>query len=297
MEAIVKAERLRQTPLGTRLVSPLAGMDAAMERVCRWSGLYGRGRRNAGRPGLTELEFHFASLPRDFDGYRVLFLSDLHVCHSADALAAAILLIAGVGYDLAVLGGDYQNWGWPAAFEAVDHMRELLSSLTPADGVVGVLGNHDTHDLLPPLEALGVRMLVNESMALSRNGQSIHLIGCDDVGTFYDHGAQLALHQGGGFRIALVHSPDFAEQAAAAGCAFYLAGHTHGGQICLPGGRPVVTALDRNHQLARGAWRLHGMQGYTSTGLGSGRPAVRFNCPPEVALITLRRGDAALSLT
>jgi predicted MPP superfamily phosphohydrolase len=297
MEEHLHAGRGRQTPEGLRPVSPLAGKDKAIERICRWSGMYGMGRRNAARPQLTEVEFHFSNLPQAFDGYRILFLSDLHVRHSIEALAAAIPLTAGLSYDLVVLGGDYQNWGWPAAVETAEHMRQLLAALTPTDGVVGVLGNHDTHDLVPPLEALGVRMLINESMALTRNGQSIHLIGCDDVGTFYDHGAQLALHQGGGFRIALVHSSDFAEQAAAAGCSFYLAGHTHGGQICLPGGRPIVTALDRNHQLARGSWRLHGMQGYTSTGLGSGRPAVRFNCPPEIALITLRRDKAAPSLT
>jgi predicted MPP superfamily phosphohydrolase len=255
------------------------------------------GRRNAGRPRLTEVTFHFASLPAAFDGYRILFLSDLHLGYSPDALAAGIALAEGQSCDLAVLGGDFQSWGRPTAAEVVEHMRPVLAALRPTDGIVGVLGNHDTHDLVPPLEAVGVRMLLNENLDISRDGQSIHLIGCDDVHAFYDHGAEAALRRNGGFRVALVHSPDFAGQAAAAGCSLYLAGHTHGGQICLPGGRPILTALDRNHQLARGAWRLRGMQGYTSTGLGSGLPVVRFNCPPEVVLITLHRDEAALSLT
>lgn len=290
LEERLREERLRHTPDGVREMSPLVGAEQLMERGFRWSGLYGFGRRNAGNPRLTEAEFRFADLPAAFDGFRIVFLSDLHVGGGApENMAAAALLVEGLGADLAVLGGDYQNWSKPDGAEAAARMAPLLAAMTPPHGVVAVLGNHDSHEIVAPLEALGVRLLLNESVTLTRDGQSIHLIGCDDIHVFYDHAAEQALKREHGFRIAVVHSPDFAGQAAAAGCAFYLSGHTHGGQVCLPGGRPIVTALDRHHGLARGAWRLHGMQGYTSTGLGTGKPAVRFNCPPEVALITLRR--------
>lgn len=290
MEGRLRDNRIRHTPDGTRLLPALAHKELVLERAFRWSGLFGFGRRNAGNIRLTEAEFRFVDLPSAFDGYRILFLSDLHVGGGApETVALATSLVATVSADLMVLGGDFQNWGKPAAADVAQCMAPLLAVMKPADGIFAVLGNHDTHEMVEPLEALGVRLLLNESLSLTRGDQSIHLVGCDDVHVFYDHAAELALKRGRGFRIAVVHSPDFAGQAAEAGCAFYLAGHTHGGQVCLPGGRPIITALDRNHGLARGAWRLHGMQGYTSTGLGAGHPGVRFNCPPEVALITLRR--------
>jgi predicted MPP superfamily phosphohydrolase len=80
-----------------------------------------------------------------------------------------------------------------------------------------------------------------------------------------------------------------ADYAARAGYALYLCGHTHGGQVCLPGGKPVVTHLARCRRAARGLWQWGGMTGYTTTGLGVSGPPLRFNCPGEAALITLRR--------
>jgi hypothetical protein len=81
-----------------------------------------------------------------------------------------------------------------------------------------------------------------------------------------------------------------ADHAAEAGYALYLAGHTHGGQICLPGGRPVFSTLTRCHHGAVGLWRHGTMTGYTNSGLGVAYPPVRFNCRGEVAIITLRGG-------
>jgi len=86
---------------------------------------------------------------------------------------------------------------------------------------------------------------------------------------------------------------ELADVAAAAGYAFYLAGHTHGGQICLPGGRPIVTQLTRCKHAAVGLWREAGMTGYTSSGLGVSDPAVRFNSRGEVTIFTLRRAENA----
>jgi hypothetical protein len=80
-----------------------------------------------------------------------------------------------------------------------------------------------------------------------------------------------------------------ADVARTAGVSFYLCGHTHGGQICLPGGRGLVSCLVRCRHAARGLWREGAMVGYTSCGLGTGRLPLRFNCPPELTLITLRR--------
>ena len=296
LEGLLRNRQLRHTPEGPRHLGGLGAVLSGIGTVVGLSGLLDRGRRNAHDIRLTEVEFRFPHLPTAFDGYRILFISDLHVEHMAANMAPAATMVSTLPCDLALLGGDYQEFGRPSGAKTAMTMAPLVAALRPADGIFAILGNHDSHRVVEPLEALGVRMLLNESVILDRNGQSIRLIGCDDVHIFYSHSAETALRHGHeDFRIALVHSPDFAGQAAVAGCSLYLTGHTHGGQICLPGGRPVFTALDRNHRLARHAWRLHGMQGYTSTGLGVGLPAVRFKCPPEIVRITLRRGESAMT--
>ncbi|MDO8607925.1 MAG: metallophosphoesterase [Phaeospirillum sp.] len=289
LEALLKTKQVRHTPQGTRPESSLGKMLSIVDWVFERAGPTARGRGNARSLHLTEQEFRFADLPPAFDGYTILFMSDFHVGELPENLHRGQALVSGLRYDMAVLGGDYQTDGQPSSAKVTELLAPLLAELRPPDGVFGILGNHDSHKMVEPLEALGLRLLLNESVEIVRGDQSIHLVGCDDVHIFYDHAARQALRQGGGFRVAVVHSPEFAQEAADSGCALYLAGHTHGGQICLPGGRPVITSLDRNHRLARGAWRLRGMQGYTSTGFGSGVPTMRFNCPPEVTLITLRR--------
>ena len=93
-----------------------------------------------------------------------------------------------------------------------------------------------------------------------------------------------------GFKIALIHAAELADIAANAGFSLYLAGHTHGGQVCLPGGRPIITHLGRHRRYASGLWRHGSMTGYTTTGIGVSGLPVRFNSRGEVVLITLRRG-------
>ena len=91
----------------------------------------------------------------------------------------------------------------------------------------------------------------------------------------------------------MVHTPDLAEAAARLGCALYLCGHTHGGQICLPGGRPIVQHLHKERGLGRGLWRRRQMIGYTSLGAGvAGSLPLRLFAPPEITLFRLRRASA-----
>jgi predicted MPP superfamily phosphohydrolase len=153
-----------------------------------------------------------------------------------------------------------------------------------------VLGNHDPVEMVEALEDLGFETLVNRSTTLSRGGETVHVTGLDDVHDFYSPAARTALDQQvDGCRIALVHSAEMADHAAAAGCSLYLCGHTHGGQVCLPGGRPVFTQLVRCRHAASGVWREGAMVGYTSPGLGVAPPTVRFNSRGGAAVITLRR--------
>src|SRR4029079_2861599 len=86
-------------------------------------------------------------------------------------------------------------------------------------------------------------------------------------------------------KVLLVHSPEVIARAAERGVDLYLCGHTHGGQVCLPGLGPVVLNANCARRYARGTWRYGSMQGYTSSGLGTSCVPVRFFCPPEVAVI------------
>jgi predicted MPP superfamily phosphohydrolase len=169
--------------------------------------------------------------------------------------------------------------------------RVLDAARTPPEGRLAVLGNHDPAAMVPPLEALGLRVLVNETLTIRRGDAALHFTGFDDVHYFYTEAADKAAAAApAGFRIALVHSPEFAFNAARAGYRLYLCGHTHGGQVCLPGGVPILTANELGHRFVAGRWQHEGMQGFTSRGAGTSGLPVRFFSRGEVTLITLRRG-------
>jgi hypothetical protein len=167
----------------------------------------------------------------------------------------------------------------------------MLAGVRVRDRRFAVLGNHDPATMADALEAEGFEVLLNRSAAVERNGEQLWVTGLDDVHSFYTEAARTALSEAAtGFRIALVHSAEVADYASAAGIALYLCGHTHGGQICLPDGRPLITQLKRCRHGASGLWRDGAMLGYTSRGLGVSGAPMRFNCPSEMTLLTLRRG-------
>jgi hypothetical protein len=242
--------------------------------------------------GVTAVDFIFPDLPSEFDGYSILHLSDLHIGKSDDLLMVIGEKLSMLSPDLVVVTGDFQTFGNPPGKKAAEIVTHLVSNISSNDGWIAVLGNHDTHDMLDALEAVDVRVLANESVVISRGDDALRFVGTDDVHAFYSPDAVTALedHQEG-FRIALIHTVDLATVASRLGYNLYLSGHTHGGQICLPGGRPVLTALDTHRHLASGRWRLNGMQGYTSRGLGYGlSPPLRFNCPGEATVVRLVKG-------
>ena len=207
--------------------------------------------------------------------------------------------------DLCVFTGDYRaaETGPFRQRSILAPMAKIVETVAAADGSLAVLGNHDTHEMVEPLEeVVGVRVLTNEQVEVARGGETITLLGFDDPYRFYSassrrFAATLASQLGAGeqgrgdpFRIMLVHTPDLAEEAAGLGCALYLCGHTHGGQICLPGGRPIVQHLHKETRLGRGLWRRRQMVGYTSLGAGvAGSLPVRLFAPGEVTVFRLRR--------
>lgn len=256
----------------------------------RLLGLHRRGRRNALAPRLRELTFAFPDLPAEFDGYRILHVSDTHFDCLPELAEVASRMLSGLHVDTVALTGDVHGHHRAPIARAVEPLALALAGVTVHDRRLAVLGNHDSADMAAALERAGYTVLVNEWVALERKGRRVIVTGLDDVHRFYTAAASHALAEAPqDFRIALVHSAEVADHASSAGYALYLCGHTHGGQICLPNGRPILTQLRRCHFGVAGEWRHGRMIGYTSRGLGISGAALRFNCQGEMSVITLRR--------
>src|SRR5438477_4821574 len=249
-----------------------------------------RGRRNALDIELVTRTVSFPDLPLAFDGYRILHLSDTHLDCLPEIAVVGARLLADIEVDLLVLTGDIHGNQDAPLSASTRPLLQLLNAIRVKDRRLAILGNHDPADMAEALEDLGFDVLLNQSTVLVRGNQQIVLTGLDDVHRFFTRDALEAFLQAPeGFRIALVHSAEVADYAAAAGCALYLCGHTHGGQICLPGGRPVITHLLRCRHASVGAWGEGNMVGYTSRGLGVGDIPLRFNSRGEISIITLRQ--------
>ncbi len=253
------------------------------------TGLFGRGARNAANVRLRENRLAFPDLPPAFDGFSILQLSDLHVEMSAAAMEQAGTIAAGLDYDIAVLTGDYRTATYGAYESTLAGLARVRARLRGP--VYAVLGNHDTIRMVPGMEAMGIRVLLNESEAIRRGEGTIHLAGIDDAHYYRVDNIQKAGEEipHDGFAILLSHTPEVYRQAAHAGFRLMLSGHTHGGQICLPGGIPVTLDSRLPRRYGAGAWQHHGMAGYTNVGTGSCIVPVRFNCPPEMTLHRLAR--------
>jgi hypothetical protein len=178
----------------------------------------------------------------------------------------------------------------------IRRLETIVAASKAGDGIIAVLGNHDSASMVAPMEALGIRVLLNECMTLVRAMDVLHVTGLDDVHRFHTEAADATLAAAPeAFCIALVHSPEVASLAAARH-RVYLTGHTHGGQICWPGGRAFTNSLKQHRDLARGLWRYGDMVGYTNRGVGSCVVPFRSYCPGEVMVMTLNRGPEQVSL-
>lgn len=254
----------------------------------RLSGLYGRARRNAADVQVRHHDIVVPALPAAFDGFTILQISDLHVDMNEGAMRRLDELLPDLRYDLCVLTGDYRGktFGpYDATIEGMARMRAHIAG--PA---YAVLGNHDTIRMVPALEAMGIRMLLNETLPLVRGAARLHLAGIDDAHYYRVDNIEKAASPipDGEFSILLSHTPEIYRQAAHAGFDLMLSGHTHGGQICLPGAIPITLDATLPRRMGSGAWRYRRMVGYTSVGVGSCIVAVRINCPPEITLHRLR---------
>ncbi len=252
-------------------------------------GLRARGRRNVLDIQLHHNDIWLDRLPTAFEGFTLLHLSDPHLDMDAEFLRHLIARVQGLAFDACVLTGDFRFHG----FGPVDAVLDGLAALRPHLGtqVQAVLGNHDTIRMVPGMETRGYAVLMNESITLRRGADALVVAGIDDAHFFRTHDIARALDgvPAPSCVVLLSHTPQPYRQAADAGVQLMLSGHTHGGQICLPGGIPVLTDTPAPRAVVRGAWRYRGMTGYTSVGCGSSVVDVRLNCLPEITLHRLRR--------
>lgn len=262
-----------------------------MKTALQLAGLYRRGRANALRPVVRELRLEFPNLPSSLAGFRLLHLSDFHI-NGVDGLAEALAdSLAAVSVDLCVLTGDYRFDISGPCDEVYRRMRHILSAVQSRHGVFGILGNHDCADIALELETMGVQMLINEAAPVGPSDAPLWVIGVDDPHFFgcddLTQAARDVPEQG--FKLLLAHTPEMFREAAAAGMDLYLSGHTHAGQIRLPGIGALMQMADCPRRYAYGHWRFEDMQGYTTAGVGCSMLPVRFGCPPEIVVIELAR--------
>ncbi|MGR3319462.1 MAG: metallophosphoesterase [Candidatus Anammoxibacter sp.] len=265
-------------------------MMKAFTRFLHLTGQFERGYRNAKNIVLREMDLTFPDLPKQFDSFTILHISDLHLDGMPGIEETILKALDNKEVDICVLTGDYRaNLHGPIK-NVMKGLKKIINGIKSRHGFVGVLGNHDCYQMVEPMEDMGIRMLINENIQIERNGEVLQFIGTDDVHYYYTDQALHAMEAASAeFSIALVHSPELYDIAAEMGINLYLCGHTHGGQVCLPGGVAIITHLNRGRKFYKGHWRYKGLQGITNIGAGTSIP-VRFNTQGELLILRLIRG-------
>ena len=243
---------------------------------------------------VEEVTIPLPRLPRALDGLTIAHLSDLHLGPylGATELAHAVEMVQRLHPQLVVISGDFVSRGseWQR-----EEMLSPLSALQAVLGVFAVLGNHDHWTdpawVAATVQRLGVTVLSNSAHRLSDSEHGLWLVGVDDiwVGAEDLERALVGVPESG-CRLLLAHEPDFADKAARWGIDLQLSGHSHGGQVRLPLlGAPLLPLWARKYPI--GLQRAGDTWVYTNRGLGVIEPPVRFNCRPEVTLLTLKRNQ------
>jgi len=270
------------------------------------------------QPHIQEQEVPCQRLAPAFDGLSILHLSDLHITRWTQQLARWHSLLAKIQPHVLVITGDlgHRSWRWKESFI---NLQRLLEPLTPPLGTFFILGNHDSAKLGPALaqttdSAGHPRILLKNQAAFfsaSRKKISVELPdetsdsrSAAPVSSKTPRLALIGLHQHrridtdipsamrhvrpADFKLMLLHYPDLVHPAIAAGADVCLAGHTHGGQICWPDGKPLFRQDTLDPNQCTGMHRINGAWMIVNRGLGVAGLRVRLFCPPEALLLTLR---------
>ena len=276
---------------GALLRRPLSKVAGAVGAALVAGGLLYASRIEPQNVEVTSISLVLPRLDKEFDGYRIVQISDIHMdgWMSSERLGGLVKLVNEQRPDLIAVTGDF------VTAEAGRADRELVDALVvleAPDGVVAVLGNHDyiaDENLVRRIiRDGGLTELSNDFVTLRRGEGRLHVAGVDD---FYQRRARLDLILNRlpeeGAAVLLAHEPDFAEVSAPTGrFDLQLSGHTHGGQFRLP----LVGAVMRprvGRIYPSGLYNVDGMLQYTNRGLGMLRPYLRLNSRPEITVLTL----------
>lgn len=229
--------------------------------------------------------------PAGWCGVRIAHLSDLHLGPflGRAELHAVVDEVLALRADLIVLTGDFVSRITRGELEI---LTEELSRLTAPAGVWGVLGNHDWRtDATAVAQAVtraGGRVLWNEHVCLRRGADELYVAGVDDLWMGQsDLNRALAGVPDDGRVLLLAHEPEYADTVAHdPRVLLQLSGHSHGGQVRLPLVGPIMTRL-RDWKYVMGVYHIRGLTMYVSRGIGAVIPGIRWNCPPEVTLLTV----------
>ncbi|QIN80502.1 metallophosphoesterase [Rubrobacter marinus] len=245
---------------------------------------------------VRRLELTLPRLAPEFDGYRVVHMSDVHMDRwmTPGRLTEIVGLVNEQKPDLVAATGDFVTYSpLSSTVPLAPLLVEPLEGLRAPDGVVAVLGNHDHRAgagrVRPHLRRAGIVELANEVRTVRRGPSALHVAGVDSLYMGRDRlGAVLDGLPGEGAAVLLAHEPAFALSSAATGrFDLQLSGHSHGGQVRFPIlGAPIYPRHSRPY--GDGLYETRGMYAYTSRGLGTVLSRLRANCRPEVSVLTLR---------
>ncbi|MEE8057062.1 MAG: metallophosphoesterase [Pseudomonadales bacterium] len=219
------------------------------------------------------------------EGLKILQLSDLHLDSQSANVAKIKRLCRQHKYDMCVITGDFMSKKI-ADYTLIRHQLNKLKSVFNCNlGCYAVSGNHDHPRLLKRLPHYGIKLIDNDHIKFNTGQGDWVLGGVSDPHCHNDYDLNKASPRELPYpSILLAHSPDLVHQAYYHFVNFYLCGHTHGGQLCLPGGIPILNNSHVARRFIHGSWQRGMMQGYTSAGSGCTGLPLRINCPPEVTL-------------
>jgi hypothetical protein len=241
------------------------------------------------REYAVRLPEHTSALGHSSWSARIAVISDMHLgMYKHEAwLKHVVQQVNAAKPDLVLIAGDVVSSA--AGIEELAPLAELQSTY----GQFAVLGNHDYEvggvDVRKSIERYRVEVLTNESVPVSMNGNTVRLVGLDDLWYgILDWDKALADRKEGESTVLLVHNPDFAIGAEIHDVDLVIAGHTHGGQIRLPfiGSVPALpTKLGRRYDM--GLFPIGTSQLFITPGVGESGPRARLFDPPEVSILTL----------
>ena len=262
------------------------------EFLLKISGVYFLLNQKALDIKKTELSLKLKNFPLDMGALRIAQLSDLHIDERPDITDKIITLLKDEEIDFLFITGDFVSFYGPHREDILtltNPIEKILNNVKTKYGVYAVPGNHDSAHVIKTLaDKFDIKFLINERVEVKINNQILQLIGTDDIYYYYTEEALEVFDTlTNDFSIALIHSPDLHNFAHEKGIDFYLCGHTHAGQVSLPGGKAIITQTLFKHDKYKGIWNIGKMTGYTSSGVGTCASSIRLNTRGEVVIFEL----------